>query len=116
MLRQAEIVGAEMAATREGAEVFTLPSGIAAQEDFFDAARTVFPLEPPLARESTSWEDLSASLRQGLAGSGVVVLIWSDPWLLEEFDAEAGRAAVELLSALANESEGVTAILGTRGI
>jgi hypothetical protein len=116
MLRPAEIVGAEMAATREGAAVFTLPAGIASGEDFFDAARTVFPLEPPLSRESESWDELSESLRRGLSGLGVVVVIWPDPWLLEDFDPEAGRAAVELLSGLGADSASLTTILGTRGI
>ena len=116
MLRPAEIVGAEMAATRAGAAVFTLPAGIAGSEDFFDAARSVFPLEPQLSRESRSWDELSDALRRGLSGLGVVVVIWPDPWLLEDFDAEAGRTAVELLSALGAESASVTTILGTRGI
>jgi hypothetical protein len=115
MLRPAEIVGAEMAATREGAAVFTLPAGIASGEDFFDAARTVFPLEPPLGRESESWDELSESLR-GLSGLGVVVVIWPDPWLLEDFDPETGRAAVELLSGLGADSASLTTILGTRGM
>ena len=117
MLRPAEIVGAEMAATREGAAVFALPTGIAGKDDFFDAARASFPMHPPLALDADSWEELGESLRQGLIDLvSTAVVIWPDPWLLEDFEPETARVAVELLSELANDLPGVTTILGTRGI
>ena len=129
MLRPAEIVGAEMAATRAGAAVFTLPSGIASKEDFFDAARTVFPLNPRLERGVESWNALIESLQGGLAldvEASSVAIVWSDPWLLTDLDRQAGLIAVQILSELpehladpvANDghTKGVTTILGTPGV
>ncbi len=128
MLRPAEIVAAEMAATRDGAEVFTLPSGIASKDDFFDVARTVFPLNPPLGRDDDNWEALRDSIWSGLddLGDVSVVIIWPDPWMLADFDPEAGAIAAEILSELPEDladaelTEGreraVTTILGTRGV
>jgi hypothetical protein len=117
MLRSAEIVGAEMAASREGAEVFSLPPGIASEEVFFDAAKVAFPLSPPLDRETNDWEALRASLARGIADRrATVVLVWADPWLLEEFDPDAARLAVQLLSGLATDLADVTTLLGTRGV
>ena len=129
MLRSAEIVGAEMAATREGAAVFTLPAGIASKEDFFDAVRTVFPLNPRLARGVENWDALKDSLEGGLAfdvEASSVVIVWPDPWLLTEFDREAGPIAVAILSELPEQladpeakvgrTKAVTTILGTPGV
>jgi len=117
MLRSAEIVGAELAASREGAEVFSLPPGIASEEVFFDAAKAAFPLSPPLDRETNDWEALRASLGRGIADRrATVVLVWPDPWLLEDFDPDAARLAVAMLSALPDELASVTTIFGTRGV
>ena len=127
MLRPAEIVGAEMAATRDGAQVFTLPSGIASKEDFFDVARSVFPLNPPLARDHDNWDALRDSVWGGLDDLDAthVVVIWPDPWMLADLDPEAGAIAAEILSelpALADaeltdgQPKAVTTILGTPGV
>jgi hypothetical protein len=121
MLRPAEIVGAEMAATREGAAVFSLPSGIASKDVFFDSARSVFPMNPPLARDHENWDALTDSLRGGLddLDARQVVIVWPDPWLLAEFDAEAGRIATEILSRLPEDlapTHALTTILGTPGV
>ena len=118
ILRPAEIVRAQMAATREGAEVFALPSGIASKADFFDVARTVFPLAPPLGRDVDDWNALADSVRGAVANAAApqVVIVWPDPWLLADGDDEAGRIAVEMLSAFPGDGRAVTTILGARGV
>ena len=128
ILRRAEIVGAQMAATREGAAVLALPDGIASKPDFFDAARSLFPLDPPLVRGEDSWDALTDSLRGGLLGVDAewIVIVWPDPWMLADGDREAGRVAVEILSDLPVEladpeitgghTKAVTTILGAHGV
>jgi hypothetical protein len=88
----------------EGYATFLLPgSGIVDRASFFDAAREVFPLEPPLLG-SHSWDALSDSLWEGLYAHPArrIAILWPHTRAMEVSALSDFETALSLLADVAS--------------
>ena len=71
------------AALASGSLIYEMPPGISDRPSFFDAARAIFPLDPPVLG-SASWDALSDSLWEGLVNlqQTQIAIFWFDTELM----------------------------------
>lgn len=78
----------------EGWEKFYLPKRISSKDEFFDAVRSVLPLDPPL-QSNRSWDALEDSVWSGLydLNAEKIVIVWPDFSVMADNDPEEAKAA-----------------------
>lgn len=61
-----------------GSRVFILPKDILDKASFFEAAKKIFPLNPPIEGRRLNWDALSDSIWQGFLdlNENKIVVIW----------------------------------------
>ena len=78
---------------------FYLGSGIRTTADFFNAARSTFPLNPPLQSDHV-WDALSDSLWSGLddLSAKEITIVWSGANVMKDYDPRGYELATSTLN------------------
>jgi hypothetical protein len=78
----------------DGSRVFILPKDILDKASFFEAAKKIFPLNPPIEGRRLNWDALSDSIWQGFLdlNEKKIAVVWpiGDPNLNEDLTIALG--------------------------
>lgn len=85
-----------------GWRVFSFPNSLKSRDDFFEAVRTTFPLDPPL-QSNRSWDALSDSLWGGIdsLADREILIVWPNSTAMKEFAPDQFAVALGVLMDLA---------------
>lgn len=98
-VQPAEVVAAKASFKSEGWKIYELDGlEIRDKQSFFEAVRSVVPLDPPLA-SNRSWDALSDSLSSGLMETPEqqVAIIWSESARMAARDPQQYDIAIQVL-------------------
>ena len=98
---------------RDNWRIFRLPADIVSKDEFFEAVRSTFPLNPKL-HSNRSWDALADSLWSGLDGLSEknIVITWSDTFLMEVGAPEDFAIALNILMELPSSLSSAEATAG----